>query len=435
MNQNFLLKCSTCETKFRIRVQAGFFYSIPFVYQCPECKVISKGEVELPVDEAPQIYLSNLKNCTFSDNELNDKYVLQLSTELYTDKMMKSEGPDHHFTNLSPYMQYCGDRKGELAGEIAFLAEELITNISKNSENYTAIWDLYDQDSTKYLYKKLKELGSFERKIKYYEFENSKDNKKIQFLPKFMYGSLLQTSYYRKKVDKLVEFVVFSRKKNYLELNKLLSMIEKNYKKDLGKIIQINKFFFEYFNYILPVVVNESSNSYNIREIKELKGISQTDFENIKKYYAENYENLKDLVILYILLQNLQLRGSIEKFHSNFYRDFGKAFKNKNPIEDFNDVITKVGNRVKILFYDDNTLIARTVLEKVFDNDIRNSINHQDYNYDYNNQKITFLNKNQKRDVYLIEFAELLFLGVTLSNLSWDLYMSLMDIFNIKTKN
>ena len=137
--------------------------------------------------------------------------------------------------------------------------------------------------------------------------------------------------------------------------------------------------------------------------------------------------------ILYILLQNLQIRGDIRRFHQDFYRDFEKAFKNKDFVNDFNNVITKVGNRTKILFYDENTLLDKDILESVFDNDIRNSINHQDYSYDYNNQKIVFLNNGIDREVYLIEFAELLFLGLILANISWDVYMLLMEIFNIKT--
>lgn len=435
MNQNFYLKCLTCGTKYRIRVQAGFFYSIPFVYQCPECKVVSKGEVELPVGKEPLILLSNLKNSIQSDSEIDDKYVLQLSTELYTDKMMRSDGagPLHAIINLSPFMQYTMDGKGFIAQNIAFLTEELISNLALNSNDYTAIWDLYEQNSQKYLYEKLKKLNIFQKKMKYYKFEKLKDNKKIEFLPRFLYGSLLATNYYKSKEGNIVDFIRTSRKKNYLELKKIHGFISSHHKKDLGKIIQINKFFFGYYNYILPVIANESTGAYDIKKIKEIKGISQTDFENIKKYYAENFENLKDLIILYILLQNLQIRGDIRRFHQDFYRDFERAFKNKDFVNDFNNVITKVGNRTKILFYDENTLLDKDILESVFDNDIRNSINHQDYSYDYNNQKIVFLNNGIDREVYLIEFAELLFLGLILANISWDAYMLLMEIFNIKT--
>lgn len=435
MNQNFFLKCTTCETNFRIRMQAGFFYSVPFIYQCPECRVVSEGEVRLPADQAPNIFLSGLKNCEQINDPGNDKYVVQLSTEFYTDKMMKSDGDNHSIQNLSPFMQYVLDNRGINTQDMGSLAEELITNLTNKKENYTAIWDLYSQNSQKYLYKKMKELDLFKSKIKFYNFKELPDYKKIHFLPKKLYGSLLKTDYYKNKVDYVIEPIRKMRKKEYKEFKKLETVVNNSYRKDLEKIVEINKVFFIYFNYILPVIVNESTETYSIDEIKAKKGIIQTDFEYIKKYYAENYENLKDLIVLYILLQNLQIRGSIYKFHPDFYKEFKKPAKNKNIVVDFNREITNVGNRIKILFYDDNTLIDREILEKVFNNDIRNSINHQDYSYNYNEQKVVFLNKKEDIELYLIEFAEILLLGFIVANISWDLYMLLLKYFECKSES
>ena len=44
MNANFYLQCKTCLKILRIRVQAGYYNWIPFTYECPECKVVCRGE-------------------------------------------------------------------------------------------------------------------------------------------------------------------------------------------------------------------------------------------------------------------------------------------------------------------------------------------------------------------------------------------------------
>lgn len=435
MNQNFFLKCDTCETVYRVRMQAGFFHSVPFTYQCPVCKVVSKGEVELPISKAPKIFLTNLRNSTETDNQ-DDKYVIQLSTELYTDKMMRSKGGiAHSIKNMSPFMQYVSDGKNFEAQQIADLSKKIIECISNNFNDYTAIWNLYSKNSNKYLYTRLKELNLFNSKVKYYKFEKMKDCEKISFMPHLVFDPIMEEMYLIEKRNTLKNSIIRLRKKNFQELKKLKPYIERDISMSLNKIVQVNESFFDYYNYILPVIVNECVGAYTIKTIKERWGIAQTDFEYLKKFYAENYENLKDMIITLVLIQNLVIRGSIYKFHSKFYRDFEKPFKNKDYVEDFNRVITKVANRMKVVFYDNNTIIDRALLEKVFDNEVRNSINHQDYEYDYNSQKITFVSNTKQKDIFLIEFADMLFTGNVLAIILWEMYMSLMDIFNFKSQD
>ena len=413
-------------------MQAGFFCSVPFVYQCPECQVVSKGEVELPVDKAPHIMLTNLKNSSQTDVQ-DDQFAIQLSTELYTDKMMKSKGGiTHSMEYLSPFMQYISDGKDLETQRIAELTQKIIECINSNSADYSALWNLYNKNSVKYLYKKLKELHLLKSKMKYYNFEKMKDSEKISFMPHLIFEPIMEENFFIEKSQPVKESIIQLRKKNFLKLKEMREFIGTNLLKYLDNLVRINESFITYYNYILPVIVNECVGSYKIQMIKQRWGISQTDFEYLKKYYAENYENLKDMILTIIILQNLKLRGSISAFHPNFYRDFEKPFKGKDYIRDFNQVITKVGNRLKVMFYDTDIIVDKVMLEKVFDNDIRNSINHEDYMYDYNSQKITFMNKGKQKDLFLIEFADILFNGNLLAVIFWELYMTLIEVLDLK---
>lgn len=89
----------------------------------------------------------------------------------------------------------------------------------------------------------------------------------------------------------------------------------------------------------------------------------------------------------------------------------------------FNSQIKNVGNRVKILNYDPTS----EIMNRVFDNELRNSIDHRDYKYDYNKQIITYFNKGEEKELYLIEFGERLFQGFLLSNILWDTLMYIAE--------
>ena len=70
-------------------------------------------------------------------------------------------------------------------------------------------------------------------------------------------------------------------------------------------------------------------------------------------------------------------------------------------------------------------------INKVFDNLIRNSIDHRDYVYNYNIQLISFNNKSDERKMYLIEFSNNLFQGFLLANILWDILMYFAEEENI----
>lgn len=421
MNVNFFVKCKTCYSIMRIRVQAGFYNWIPFTYECPECKVICSGEISIPSQISPSEKMNSkpiakLKNCIevnedeLAIDEVNS--VIQLSSELYTDKFMKSEGVTHQMVNLSPHMQYA--IRGIDTSELQEIVSRFLRKLYSREEDYLAFWNLYEK-SPKYLYKKKKILN-----ISNIHLENQNENQKIEFLQDFLYDEIRNNKYYKNLGYNFLSKVESIRKKKFKEFQKLSTFLEFNYLFFSRKLFTVTSNFLNYYNYILPIILNELAGTLKVDDVKTSLGIAQTDFETLKSFFSENYEDLKDLVVLLVLINNIYYREDISKFHEQFNSEFSKISENiENDLLLFNSKIRNVGNRIKIYKYDESNVI----MDSVFDNEIRNSIDHRDYNYDYNNQLISFQNKSDGKKMYLIEFGDYLLKGFILANILWDVIM------------
>lgn len=429
MNANFIVECKTCHRRLRIRVQAGYYNWIPFTYSCPKCKVVCKGEIYIPSQISPkekrnEQAIDNLKNCIYINDDTVGKLpieeVIQLSTELYTDKIMKHEGALHQIYHFTPHMQY------SMMGKDTTLLQQKVLDILKDiytrQENYSAFWDLYE-NSSPFLYRKKKALNLVKKISKY---RNEKE--KIGFLQDYLYEQLRDTDYYKLLKEELFIKLREIRKKKYIEFKKLSQIINNRFFQYSKKVYTVTANFLNYYNYILPVILNEITYSFDIDEIKEKWGIAQTDFEFLKSSYSENYEDLKDFIYLLILINNAYYRKGINDFHACFKVQFPEVEQGiREDVSIFNKKVKNVGNRIKILNYDS----VPANINKVFDNLIRNSIDHRDYVYNYNIQLISFNNKSDERKMYLIEFSNNLFQGFLLANILWDILMFFAEEENI----
>lgn len=422
MQCNFYLRCKTCSEILRIRVQAGYYNWIPFTYECPECKVVCKGEISIPSQVSPSEkknneIIGNLKNCVHLEDEEvridESKWIVNLSSELYTEKIKEDPGIFAFFETA--FMKYAAriiDTR-----PIEKSVKEILTRIYSNSEDYTAYWNLYEKSSP-YLYRKKKENGL---KVKH---KSKNENQKIGFIQDFLYSEIRQSNYYKSSRDEIISRLRIIRKQHFQEFLKLSKIVSNNFIKLSGKLFTVTSNFLNYYNYILPVVLNEINQTYVIEEHKDELGIAQTDFEFLKSPFSENYEDLKDFLWILILINNIYYRKDIKRFNDKFQLEFIQQSNTiSNNLATFNSQIKNVGNRVKILNYDPTS----EIMNRVFDNELRNSIDHRDYKYDYNKQIITYFNKGEEKELYLIEFGERLFQGFLLSNILWDTLMYIAE--------
>ncbi len=422
MQYNFFLRCKTCSEILRIRVQAGYYNWIPFTYECPECKVVCKGEISIPSQVSPSEkknngIISNLKNCIHLEGEKvridESKWIVNLSSELYTEKI--KEDPGWIAIVETSFMKYAA--RNIDTRPIERSVQEILNSIYSNSEDYTAYWNLYEKSSP-YLFRKKKENGL---KVKH---KSKNENQKIGFIQDFLYSEIRQTNYYKSTRNEIISKLRIIRKQHFQEFLKLSKIISNNFIKLSGKLFTVTSNFLNYYNYILPVVLNEINQTYVIEEHKDELGIAQTDFEFLKSPFSENYEDLKDFLWIQILINNIYYRKDIKCFNENFQLEFNQQSKNiSKNLEIFNSQIKNVGNRVKILNYDPTLKL----MNRVFDNELRNSIDHRDYRYDYNKQLITYFNKGVEKEIYLIELGERLFQGFILANILWDTLMYIAE--------
>lgn len=422
MQYSFFLRCKTCLKILRIRVQAGYYNWIPFTYECPECKVVCKGEISIPSQVSPSEKMnnkniSNLKNCVHLEDEKvqleESKWIVNLSSELFTEKI--KEDPGWIAIVETAFMKYAA--RNIDTRPIERSVQEILTRIYSNSEDYTAYWNLYEKSSP-YLYRKKKENGL---KVKH---KSKNENQKIGFIQDFLYSEIRQTNYYKNSRDEIISKLIIIRKHHFQEFLKLSKIVSNNFIKLSGKLFTVTSNFLNYYNYILPVILNEIHQTYIIEEHKEELGIAQTDFEFLKSPFAENYEDLKDFLWILILINNIYYRKDIKAFNEKFQLEFNQQLeKISKNLEIFNRQIKNVGNRVKILNYDHTSKI----INRVFDNELRNSIDHRDYKYDYNKQLITYFNKGVEKEIYLIELGERLFQGFLLANILWDTLMYIAE--------
>ena len=422
MQCNFYLRCKTCSEILRIRVQAGYYNWIPFTYECPECKVVCKGEISIPSQVSPSEkknneIIGNLKNCVHLEDEEvridGSKWIVNLSSELFTEKIKEDNGILAIFeTALMKYAARNIDTR-----PIEKSVKDILTRIYSNSEDYTAYWNLYEKSSP-YLYRKKKENGL---NVKH---KSKNENQRIGFIQDFLYSEIRQSNYYKSSSDEIISKLRIIRKQHFQEFLKLSKIVSNNFIKLSGKLFTVTSNFLNYYNYILPVVLNEINQTYVIEEHKDELGIAQTDFEFLKSPFSENYEDLKDFLWILILINNIYYRKDIKRFNDKFQLEFIQQSNTiSNNLATFNSQIKNVGNRVKILNYDPTS----EIMNRVFDNELRNSIDHRDYKYDYNKQIITYFNKGEEKELYLIEFGERLFQGFLLSNILWDTLMYIAE--------
>lgn len=424
---NYYVQCKTCSEIVRLRVQAGYYNWIPFTYECPKCKVVCRGEISIksqvsPSEKDNQEVISNLKNCIYLEGHKVDTFspetIVHLSSELYTNKLMHVEGR-RKLVLPSPFMVYSMNDKNTIILEKT--VEKILSSIYLKSEDYTAFWNLYEKSSP-YLLKKKQAIG-----LKYNKKEKN-ENKKIGFIQDFLYKEIRQSDYYISYKKELMSRIRLVRKKKYKEFKKIAEFISNDFEILSEKLFTVTANFLNYYNYILPIILNEITGTYDIDGIKDIFGIAQTDFEFLKSAFSENYEDLKDFLWIVIMINNIFYRDCIYKFNDKFYLEFRKQEEviSKN-IEFFNSQIKNVGNRVKILNYDPTS----EIINQVFDNELRNSIDHRDYKYDYNSQIITYFNKGVRKEIYLIEFGNRLFQGFLFANMLWDILMYIAEEGNI----
>lgn len=169
------------------------------------------------------------------------------------------------------------------------------------------------------------------------------------------------------------------------------------------------------FEAFIPVVMLCLSDKRDSID-KNTYGISTVSFSKLKTFYANTYELILELIDIPVALNNLQHRGNIDEFSDNSeFKDL-KSFRNLPK-----------GKKTKALC--DGEVFTKPIH---IDRNVRNAIDHFDYEYDVTSQKIMFRDKYNGKEnnveMYLLDLAYLCYDNIIILSYLNELLYNLQKI-------
>lgn len=422
MNQSTFQKCDICDTIIHIKVQAGFVDKVPFSYSCPKCKSPIKGMFELDQNLGTIKLVESINSIQLYDLHPSN-YLIQLSSELYTNKILE-KSRDDLLPRLSPVLEYAFNIDLEYISEYSRLIYLQFPNREMIFKRQISLL-LGDESLQSKLLKDLKHCNIVHKNIKLKNFIRFSNEELLELIKRFSFDPILTDVKYANNKSKIKKHFLNIKNSNSKEVLKLKELFKHDYDKIISNTTKIMSDFQTNILYFLPVVVNELEGSINIKNIADTKGIYTSDFESFKNMYSDNYEILTKYISCLIFLENIDLRNDI----SDFSIDAKKHFPVLNNVsyKDFESNFRKAGNRVKILNFTSNFLSDIIDFDLVLNAGIRNSISHHDYEYNQNDQLIIFKNKKNDETMFYIEFVKILYDGFLLSDLMSYLFSLIQD--------
>lgn len=420
MNHNINLKCEVCENIVRLKIYGGYVKKNSFSFACPECSVSISGNLiwNENFDKGfIKEFISN--NATICKEEKDESHVLQIATEFYTDKIKIWEEKD--ITSFfSPFM--LDNSSFELKQKKADVIKYTTDNLKNDFKISMRIWELYQNKNYKYLNRELLKYQFIEPVILGEVLKINYSSKIVEVLYKPFFAILHESKYY-KKHHSLNKFLNTTKNKNCAELISLKNEFNDIFSYLKSDLIHLLNNFSNYYEYIWPIILSNIINADDINEIKEKKGILTTSFENLKNYYVEAFEILSTALPIFLGIQNIYLRGNKDIFEQKI----SKEFSNIKSILDYDVNVKNKGNKIK--FFKEENIFSGIVDWDVFmKNEIRNSIGHYSYEYEQDEQLITFKDRNKKSEMYLIEFADILFNTFFATFIALEVVIFLEDI-------
>lgn len=393
MVHNEIVECELCGTSINLRIQIGS-YSIPFIVNCPYCHSEVSGEVDIN-NKAIGLSLINLVNIErvfHNEVDLENIITIELSAEFMTQKMC----PRKNVSLVSPFLRSAnlftieGDELlSPLSDAAAFIEFE-----NKKWNDLKAFYNLFWNDKDKVLLIKLLGILSQNPQIPLTTV-NSKLDAFLTLHQYLMNGTgILRTlpEYSRKKILKFPKLVVKS-KEHFISAFEMYGKSDEELIQIEIKALDLIDEYKKFHKYILPIIAVKKAGTIENIDF-EKNGISTVSYEELKKFYANTFEWILDNIDIVIILNNYSHRGDGDICTS------GKRLSDLAQMSKFS----------KIDFIDPKEQFS--ILISSLNNKVRNAIQHYDTDIDYNDQKVTFTNTNQKGKksivtIYFSEFANL----------------------------
>ncbi|MGN4271781.1 metal-binding protein [Bacillus cereus group sp. BCN115] len=166
------------------------------------------------------------------------------------------------------------------------------------------------------------------------------------------------------------------------------------------KIFGIINKFIEKFHMFIPIYgLDFYLEIKHKEETLQKLGLTTVDFEDIKDFYIDTFEDIGDILNLVVAYNNLKHRADFKKMKENV----------NNRIVDIEDYKNMRNKGNKLEFINGQESFDKIFVSKV-DNRLRNAIGHRSYAYDVDTQKLTYYpsgdpQKGTTENLYLTEFV------------------------------
>jgi len=441
MNINYGVECIVCKSKINLRMQAGRIEKNLIRFNCPKCGIPINIELNLNNKCSGKKIENSIENANFVDKFQEAKYSIQCSSEFFTSKNIlnpfNNENVEASEEIFSPFIQaskfFGSDNLGLFANH-CYLISECIYNInvfervnnlyySKSSYFISHINEVLEENNINITVEDT-EISKFEG-IYYFN---------IMYLSRFL--KIGEFSSINKEILKDIDKL---KKDNEKEFNKMVNYFGDNKKIEYyeRKIIKTINSYIKKIKYLMPSIGLEYLREDITKdEIYKKYTMRTSTFEDIRNIYLEVYENFIDIYDFIASLNNIKYRGSYEKF--NLLKDIegvpNKIKKNDklkvNNLLDFK----LLDKGLKLYYVKDKCDEGFNKYMPNLESYLRNSLGHENWSYDDENQIIKFENKfsSKSNEHSLLEYANECY---NMFSRLLAIYKILMDIKNSYLKN
>ena len=404
MTVRSMLKCDVCGTVTMLRTQLGWLDQHPIRIPCGKCKTLILGMVFLNQEKGTcEFKFENAANT----EEIIPEYYIEVGGEILTDKLQKYN--KDKIPMLPPPFFYTFNAM-ELENYQMFKNRVIdFTNFIKNDwPNIRRINDLWLNRKYEYIAKEVwkyfsKDKYPMDNKLQIYMavhhfnmmcFEDIIDEKRFKNTSKLLLQGTAEL--FKRDIGKMMSLVLYFEDKG---------LLHKYEDKLFGQFEQ----FLKLFPFLIPAFGLKFYKNKN-HDLYKTKGIITTCFEDLKQFYQDSYEVAGEIIKIVIAFNNLKYRGSFQKM----------MVKRKDVIN-LTDLDEKSkGVRLEFVTGEED---YDNLVYPYLDNQLRNAIGHNSYEYDVISQIVTYypsgvVSEGKEEKIYLTEFADI----------CWNIFLSLIDL-------
>lgn len=388
-------QCDVCGKITKIRVQLGWLENYPVRIKCNECYTSIFGNVSMnPHKGEFHIDLKNVKRYT---GDVSPDFIIDVSGELLTKKIRKYTNSVENL--MSPFIKDGVSKMGiNTVGDFKSTIIGFLMSINHKWPTVKRINELWLSQNDKYLRDELHKILNKTA----YPADNQWELLRAVHAVNLNFTSPISKSTFFEST----EFIFSQLKKiqDHDQSHQQFIDLGLHFQEKLNdfeeKIFLITNKFVEKFTMLIPVIGLEYyKDEDNKEKIMQEMGLTTVDFEYIKDFYIDTFEDLGDIFDLIVAFENLIVRSDFKLMDPNI----------NNQIKTLEDY-SKMQKKGKKLEFIDALDVFKCLFMSKVDSRLRNAIGHRSYKYDVNTQKIVYapsgkMDKGTLESIYLTEFT------------------------------